>query len=79
MQVEIQPKSQQVKCECSCGNKFDIRSTYEKEALHVDICSKCHPFYTGKQKIVTAGRVESIAKKYAAFDLLADESEDKKN
>ena len=48
---------------CSCGNTFQVRST--KPELHVEICSQCHPFYTGKQKLVdTGGRVERFEKKY---------------
>ena len=49
---------------CSCGNKFKTRSTSGKP-LHVEVCSACHPFYTGKQKIVdTAGRVKRFRQKY---------------
>ena len=49
---------------CSCGNTFTTRST--KPELHVELCNKCHPFYTGKQKLVdTGGRVERFQKKYA--------------
>jgi large subunit ribosomal protein L31 len=49
---------------CSCGNTFTTRSTMGKP-LHVEVCSACHPFYTGKQKIVdTAGRVEKFRQKY---------------
>jgi large subunit ribosomal protein L31 len=48
---------------CACGNTFETRST--KKELHVDICSACHPFFTGKQKLVdTAGRVERFRRKY---------------
>jgi len=51
---------------CSCGNTFKTRSTVGKD-LQVDVCSSCHPFYTGKQKMVdTAGRVDKFRKKYAA-------------
>ena len=50
---------------CSCGNRIDTRSTAGEE-IHVEICSVCHPFYTGKQRLVdTAGRVERFRKKYA--------------
>ena len=50
---------------CSCGNRIDTRSTAGDE-IHVEICSVCHPFYTGKQRLVdTAGRVERFRKKYA--------------
>jgi len=48
---------------CSCGNQFETRST--KPELHVEICSNCHPFYTGKQKLVdTGGRVERFQRRY---------------
>lgn len=49
---------------CSCGNRIETKST--KDEIHVEICSVCHPFYTGKQRLVdTAGRVERFRKKYA--------------
>jgi len=49
---------------CACGNTVHTRST--KESIHVEICSQCHPFYTGKQKLVdSAGRVERFQKRYA--------------
>jgi len=65
MQKNIHPKYDEIKVVCSCGNSFTTRSTVDKE-LHLEICSKCHPFYTGQQKIVdTAGRVERFNKKYA--------------
>ncbi|MDQ1315052.1 MAG: large subunit ribosomal protein, partial [Pseudomonadota bacterium] len=49
----------------SCGSTFQTRSTLGKPALHVEVCSACHPFYTGKQKIVdTAGRVEKFRQRY---------------
>ena len=54
-----------MKVTCSCGNSFETQSTYGKD-LHVEICSSCHPFYTGQQKIVdTAGRVDSFRRKYS--------------
>jgi large subunit ribosomal protein L31 len=53
---------------CSCGNSFETRSTSGKDELHLDVCSSCHPFYTGKQKIMdTAGRVEKFKSRYGAF------------
>ena len=65
MQKDIHPAYQEIKVVCSCGNAFTTRSTLDHE-LHLEICSKCHPFYTGQQKIVdTAGRVERFRKKYA--------------
>lgn len=64
MQKEIHPKYDEIKVVCSCGNIFTTRSTAGRD-LHLEICSKCHPFYTGQQKIVdTAGRVERFNKKY---------------
>ena len=66
MRPKIHPSYNEVEVTCSCGNKFTTRSTLAK-ALHVEVCSSCHPFYTGKQKIVdTAGRVEKFRQKYAA-------------
>jgi large subunit ribosomal protein L31 len=60
----IHPTYNETKIECACGEVFTTRST--KQKIHVDICSKCHPFFTGKQKIVDAeGRVEKFKKKYA--------------
>lgn len=64
MKEGIHPKYKEAKVTCACGETFLTRST--KENIRVDICSKCHPFFTGKQKIVDAeGRVEKFKKKYA--------------
>ncbi|HOE91111.1 MAG TPA: 50S ribosomal protein L31 [Candidatus Cloacimonadota bacterium] len=63
MKDGIHPKYEKVTVKCACGNTFETGSTNSK--LVVDICSECHPFYTGKQKILdTAGRVEKFNKKY---------------
>lgn len=63
MKKNIHPKYEKVSVTCACGNTFETRST--KEKLIVDICSNCHPFYTGKQKILdTAGRVEKFNRRY---------------
>ena len=65
MQADIQPKYNQVQVNCSCGNSFTTGSTLNKESLSIEVCSQCHPFYTGKQKLVdTAGRVDKFRKKY---------------
>jgi large subunit ribosomal protein L31 len=65
MKPDIHPKYEEITVTCSCGNKFKTRSTLGRP-LHIEVCSVCHPFYTGKQKIVdTAGRVEKFRKKYA--------------
>ena len=67
MKSDIHPDYADVQVTCSCGNVFTTRSTLKKP-LHVEVCSACHPFYTGKQKIIdTAGRVEKFNKKYGAM------------
>jgi large subunit ribosomal protein L31 len=64
MKADIHPEYNEIKVTCSCGNAFDTRSTL-KQDLSVEVCSACHPFYTGKQKILdTAGRVDKFRKKY---------------
>jgi len=63
MKADIHPNYVECTVTCACGNTFTTRSTVAKMA--VDICSNCHPFYTGKQKFVdSAGRVEKFQKKY---------------
>jgi large subunit ribosomal protein L31 len=64
LKAGIHPEYKEVKVSCACGETFTTRST--RKEIHLDICSKCHPFYTGKQKIMdTEGRVEKFKKKYA--------------
>ena len=64
MKEDIHPKYVETKVTCGCGSTFGTRST--KPELKVDICSECHPFYTGKLKYVdTAGRIEKFQKKFA--------------
>ena len=64
MKTGIHPDYKETRVVCSCGNTFTTRSV--KEELHVELCNQCHPFYTGKQKLVdTGGRVERFQKKYA--------------
>ena len=68
MRKDIHPAYENIKVVCSCGNTFETRSTSGKEELHLDVCSSCHPFYTGKQKIMdTAGRVEKFKSRYGAY------------
>jgi len=63
MKTGIHPDYVEAKVTCACGETFQTRST--KPEIRVEICSKCHPFYTGKQKIVdTEGRVERFIKRY---------------
>ncbi|MFV1993062.1 MAG: 50S ribosomal protein L31 [Acidiferrobacterales bacterium] len=64
MKADIHPKYDDITVTCTCGNVFTTRSTNGQD-LNVEVCSSCHPFYTGKQKIVdSAGRVEKFRKKY---------------
>jgi len=64
MKIDTHPKYTEINVTCSCGNAFTTRSTINKP-LHVEVCSACHPFYTGKQKIMdTAGRVEKFRQRY---------------
>lgn len=65
MQQGIHPKYETIKAQCSCGNEFNVRSTVGRD-LQLDVCAKCHPFYTGQQKVIdTAGRIDSFKQKYA--------------
>lgn len=65
MKPDIHPKYQAASVHCACGNTWETRST--QESIHVEICSACHPYFTGKQKLVdTAGRVERFRQRYAA-------------
>ncbi|MBS1155992.1 MAG: ribosomal protein [Proteobacteria bacterium] len=67
MKTDIHPQYKEIEVTCSCGNTFKTSSTMSKN-LHIEVCSECHPFYTGKQKIVdTAGRIEKFNSKYAMF------------
>ena len=82
MKEAIHPKYEAIKVTCSCGNSFETRSTSVHD-LALEVCSLCHPFYTGKQKIVdTAGRVDRFKQKFAGFGKLAvakeNQDEDKK-
>ncbi len=64
MKAEIHPDYNEINVSCSCGNTFVTRSTMGHD-LQVEVCSSCHPFFTGQQKIVdTAGRVDQFRKKY---------------
>ena len=65
MKAETHPEYTEINVTCSCGNKFKTRSTYGESDLHIEVCSECHPFYTGKQKILdSAGRVDKFRRKY---------------
>jgi large subunit ribosomal protein L31 len=72
MKQDIHPKYNQISVVCACGHTFQTRSTLADD-LHVEICSDCHPFFTGKQKLVdTAGRVDRFNKRYARGAAAAD-------
>jgi large subunit ribosomal protein L31 len=65
MKDAIHPTYKTIQVTCSCGNSFETRSTLGQD-LQIEVCSNCHPFYTGKQKILdTAGRVEKFRQRYA--------------
>lgn len=65
MKADIHPVYTQVAVTCSCGNSFETRSTLSKDQLSVEVCSQCHPFYTGKQKILdTAGQIDKFKRRF---------------
>lgn len=64
MKEGIHPNYVEITAACSCGNKIKTRSTVGED-IHLEVCSKCHPFYTGQQKIIdTAGRVDRFRKRF---------------
>ncbi len=64
MKADIHPAYKSIKANCSCGHVIETKSTLHED-IHIDVCSKCHPFYTGQQKLVdTAGRIEKFKNKY---------------
>lgn len=65
MKPGIHPKYHEVEVRCACGNTFKTRST--KTELHLEICNQCHPFFTGRQKLIdTEGRIERFTKRFGA-------------
>jgi len=65
MKEKIHPNHHTVTISCVCGNSVETRSTLSGDSMQTEICSECHPFYTGKQKLVdSAGRVERFLRKY---------------
>jgi len=70
MKKDIHPNYEECTVICACGNTFQTRST--KKEIRVEICSQCHPFFTGRQKFIdSAGRVEKFRKKYEAPEAVA--------
>lgn len=77
MQPEIHPSYVATLVDCACGNSFNTRSTKSDGHIHVEVCSACHPFYTGKQKIMdVGGRVEKFEKRYGKRDTSSDTTAD---
>ncbi len=75
MKQEIHPNYAEINVVCACGNNFKTRSTMGED-LNIEICSECHPFFTGKQKLVdTAGRVDRFNKRYARSGTSAETAE----
>jgi large subunit ribosomal protein L31 len=69
MRASIHPEYSEITVTCNCGHVFVTGSSCGKD-IHIEVCNECHPFYTGKQKIVdTAGRVDKFAKKFSGFSL----------
>ena len=78
MKEGIHPNYQEVTVRCACGNTFKTRST--KPELHLEICSNCHPFFTGKQKLIdTEGRVERFTKRFGTVTAADRKKMDKDN
>jgi large subunit ribosomal protein L31 len=68
MKQNIHPAYKDVAVTCSCGNSFVTKSTLTKDTLNIEVCSVCHPFYSGKQRLVdSAGRVDKFRQKYGMF------------
>lgn len=76
MKKDIHPNYTEVKVNCSCGNSFVTRSTYGKPDLHVEVCSNCHPFYTGKQKVVASDRVQRFKDRYKKSGININDNND---
>ncbi|MDX1694922.1 MAG: 50S ribosomal protein L31 [Ketobacteraceae bacterium] len=67
MKADIHPKYTEITAKCSCGNEIKTRSTIGED-IHLDVCSACHPFYTGQQKVVdTGGRIDKFKKRFGGM------------
>ena len=78
MKEKIHPKYEVGTVTCACGNEFKVRSTVGD--MHIEICSNCHPFFTGKQKLIdSAGRVEKFMKKYGLTEKSKTEAKSKES
>ena len=79
MKKDIHPEYRVTEVTCTCGNTFTMRSTASSGNIHADVCSNCHPFYTGKQKILdTGGRVARFEARYAKMAKKDDAKADDK-
>jgi large subunit ribosomal protein L31 len=79
MRADIHPKYQKLVATCSCGNVIETRSALGKETLYLDVCSACHPFYTGKQKNVdTGGRIDKFKQRFLVCHVLSNVNIEKK-
>ncbi len=75
MKTGIHPDYHEVTVHCACGSTFKTRSTFKGDLVRVEICSSCHPFFTGKQKLLdTAGRVERFQRKYARAKAVSEKT-----
>ena len=78
MKRDIHPAYGETLVTCTCGAAFTTRSTAKNGTIHTDVCSQCHPFYTGKQKILdSGGRVARFEKRYGKRKAAADKADDK--
>ncbi len=71
MKQAIHPETKTVPVICSCGNTFDTESTIKEDEIRVEICSKCHPFYTGEKRILKAGAVDKFYARQKKMEELA--------
>ena len=79
MKANIHPEYKEINVTCSCGNKIAVRSTLSEENLHIDVCDKCHPFYTGKQKIIdTAGRIDRFKNRFGSMSSASKDAKEEK-
>ncbi len=79
MKAEIHPNYKVVQVSCACGSQFATRSTINREELKLDVCNACHPFYTGKHKMLDAeGRVEAFMRRYKSYKKPQDGAEEGK-
>lgn len=77
MKLDTHPNYTELKVTCSCGNHFTTYSTLSKDEIKLDVCNACHPFYTGKHKIIdTAGKVDLFNKRYGNYQVTTSSNED---